>query len=115
MGAVNKLQEPHFDSESDTHVLQLLGRISMEVVQVCESNGAQLANTTRKEGLLKVFNDHLPCDAPELLLKAFDQGLKKLFRAQSTALHLVSGSGKPNDELSTTHLHFDGTHYVIAS
>jgi hypothetical protein len=90
--AVNKLQEPHFDSDRDGRVLKLLGKVSMEVLQVCEKSSGDTLNTKRKEAMLQLFTDHTPCVAPATLLSALERGLAEMFLSQGAALHLVSGN-----------------------
>jgi len=91
--AINKLDAPTFDAEADSRVLRLLGNVSMEVVAVCDAISAQTTNTKRKEALLQILNDFLPCTKPTQLLHALEQGLQNLFLSQAAALHLVTSAG----------------------
>lgn len=101
--AVNKLREPHFDPDLDIRFLRLLGRVSTEVLQICENSSAATQNTKRKDLLLQLFNEFGPCRSKVQLLQAFHKGLQELFLAQETALHLVTGRGSPGGE-GTAHL-----------
>jgi hypothetical protein len=87
--AINKLQKLHFDPERDGRILQLLGKVSMEVLQVCETSSVATKNTQRKEALLQLFAEHTPCDNANTLLSALDRYLAETFQSQSTALHIV--------------------------
>mmetsp|Transcript_99631 Transcript_99631/g.157690 ORF Transcript_99631/g.157690 Transcript_99631/m.157690 type:complete len:841 (+) Transcript_99631:70-2592(+) len=86
---VNKLREAHFDPDRDGRILKLLGKISMEVLQVCEKSSGDSLNTKRKEALLNLFNEHIPCNSPATLLSAIERGLHETFLAQAVALHVV--------------------------
>jgi len=87
--AVNKTREPHFDPTVDVRILRLLGRVSMEVLQVCETSSAATMNTKRKEALLQLFTDTLPCTCPSQLLYVLERGLELTFLSQAAVLHLV--------------------------
>lgn len=91
--AVNKLKEPNFDPDRDERILRLLGTVSMEVLQVCETSSASNQNQLRTQKLLHLFNDYTPCDTPQNLLDALQRGLADTFQAQAAALHLVTGNG----------------------
>lgn len=91
--AVNKLLEPQFDPEGDVQVLRLLGKVSMEVLQVCEASSAASMNTKRKEVLLQLLIESTPCEGPAMLLNAVDRGLQETFLSQGSALHVILGQG----------------------
>lgn len=105
--AMNKLEEPDFDAENDAKLLRLLGRVSMEVLQVCQSNTTQSAFTKRKEALLQLFNDFVPCQTAVQLMHALEKGLRELFLTQVAALHLVTGRSRPLDQQCTVHIQVD--------
>jgi len=88
--AMNKLLQPRFDADFDAEVLRLIGRVAREVSEVCEASGGNRANTKRKEVLLQILAEHLPCADPGLLLHALETGLQKLFKAQAVALHVLN-------------------------
>jgi len=90
--AVNKTQGPNFDPEADTRVLRLLGKVSMEVLQVCQDKSAGSKNSLRKESLLLLFTDQVPCQEPIQLIHALDHGLKEIFMSQACALHIPSST-----------------------
>eukprot|EP00747_Dinoflagellata_sp_TGD_P185770 gnl/TRDRNA2_/TRDRNA2_42491_c0_seq1.p1 gnl/TRDRNA2_/TRDRNA2_42491_c0~~gnl/TRDRNA2_/TRDRNA2_42491_c0_seq1.p1 ORF type:complete len:893 (-),score=194.86 gnl/TRDRNA2_/TRDRNA2_42491_c0_seq1:84-2762(-) len=87
--AINKLKEPQFDADNDIRILRLIGKVSMEVLQVCETSSAKSVNSQRKDSLLQLLNDHIPCNYPAAPLHALDLGLHEIFGSQATALHLV--------------------------
>jgi hypothetical protein len=87
--AANKLEEPHFDADVDVRVLRLLGKVAMEVLQVCQDNSAASMNAKRKDALLQLLTDQVPCQEPLQLLHAVENGLKDIFVAQDAALYLV--------------------------
>lgn len=88
--AVNK-QQP-FDEDTDARVLRILGRVSMEVIQVCETSDAHAATNRRKESLLTLLNEHAPIDGDVGLMTYLEQGLQRLFKCQTSVLHLVTGT-----------------------
>lgn len=90
--AVNKLREPHFDPDRDARILKLLGKVSMEVLQVCENTSGDRLNTKRKEVLIQLLIDCTPCTTPTMLLYTIEHGLQDTFLAQAVALHLVVGN-----------------------
>lgn len=91
--AVNKLLEPHFDPEGDVLVLRLLGKVSMEVLQVCETSSAASMNTRRKEALLQLLIECTPCEGPATLLQSLDRGLRETFLSEVSALHVIVEQG----------------------
>jgi len=100
--AANKLAEPDFDSESDARVLRLLGRVSMEVLQVCEANSTQSAFTKRKDSLLQLFNDFVPCQTSMQLAHAVETGLRELFHSEAAVVHAVQHRDRPLEQQRTT-------------
>jgi len=98
--AVNKLQEPHFDPDRDGRVLKLLGKVSMEVLQVCESSTASTMNTKRKDDLLRLFSERTPCESLNELLETLEKGLDDIFLAKDAALHVVVGETMMNVTLN---------------
>jgi len=99
--AMNKLTEPDFDVENDARMLRLLGRVSMEALQVCQNNTTQSAFTKRKDSLLQLFNDFVPCQTPVQLLHALETGLRELFNSTTAALHIVKGRTRPIEQQGT--------------
>jgi hypothetical protein len=87
--AMNKLLEPRFSVHTDGVILRLIGRVSSEVIDVCRTSSAYRANSKRREVLLQVFEDHMPCNDPVLLLDALEMGLAKMFQGKQVALHLT--------------------------
>eukprot|EP00929_Paragymnodinium_shiwhaense_P073507 TRINITY_DN37478_c0_g1_i1.p1 TRINITY_DN37478_c0_g1~~TRINITY_DN37478_c0_g1_i1.p1 ORF type:complete len:954 (-),score=177.51 TRINITY_DN37478_c0_g1_i1:128-2989(-) len=87
--ASNKLREPSFDPSMDVRVLRLLGKVAGEVLQICQENSTASTNAKRKETLLQLFTEHVPCTEPLQLLQAVESGLKDMFLAQSVALFVV--------------------------
>jgi len=87
--AMNKLLEPRFSVHTDGVILRLIGRVSSEVIDVCQTSSAYRANSKRREMLLQVFEDHMPCNDPVLLLRALEMGLAKMFQGAQMALHLA--------------------------
>jgi len=94
MQAMSKLLEPRFDADFDGEVLRLIGVVAVELSEVCEANNAHRANFKRKEVLLQIFDDHLPCCDSGQVLHALETGLHKMFRAQAVALLLVDSRGR---------------------
>lgn len=99
--AMNKLKEPDFDVNHDSKVLRLFGRVSMEVLQVCQTNTSQSAFTKRKDSLLQLFNDFVPCQTAPQLLNAVETGLHELFLSQHATLHVVHSRSGPVDQQGT--------------
>jgi hypothetical protein len=110
--AVNKLREPHFDPDRDARILKLLGKVSMEVLQVCEKSSGDTLNTKRKEVLLQLLVDCTPCDTAATLLYAIEHGLQDAFLAQAVALHVVVGN---STMLVTMDKHGGRRHVHVAS
>jgi len=108
--AMNKLTEPDFDTENDARMLRLLGRVSMEALQVCQKNTTQSAFAKRKDSLLQLFNDFVPCQTPVQLLHALETGLRELFNVTTAALHVVKGRTRPVEHRGTMLLQVDSAH-----
>lgn len=117
--AVNKLREAHFDPDRDGRILKLLGKVSMEVLQVCEKSAGDNVNTKRKEALLNLFNEHLPCNSAATLLSAIERGLHETFLAQAVALHVVVQNATfyvtMNNQNKLSHVACDGLKGIIGS
>jgi len=108
MQAINKLEEPHFDPQDDARVLQLLGRVSMEVLKVCEASGAATVMTKRKDSLLNLFTRNLPVETPVGLIHTLEQGFQELFMSKAVALHLVyAHHGLPVERHHTVRIMMD--------
>eukprot|EP00928_Gymnodinium_smaydae_P039007 TRINITY_DN26752_c0_g1_i1.p1 TRINITY_DN26752_c0_g1~~TRINITY_DN26752_c0_g1_i1.p1 ORF type:complete len:906 (+),score=93.67 TRINITY_DN26752_c0_g1_i1:143-2860(+) len=88
--ASNKLEEPHFDTDTDVGTLRLLGKVSMEVMQSCLDNSAASTTSKRKDTLLHLFNEQVPCTTPLQLMQVMESGLRDIFQAQATALHVIT-------------------------
>merc|ERR1712060_363475 len=73
------------------------GKVSLEVLQVCEAGAAQLLNAKRREELLHILGDAAPCNEPSELLHTLEQSLHKLFSSSLVALHLVIGRELPQE------------------
>jgi len=94
--AMDCKHDPHlFPPQVHVRILRLLGRVSMEVIDVCEATTAKAANDKRKDALLQLFSEQVPCSSPAQLLQALEQGLQALFHARMSSLHLVAGAGGP--------------------
>merc|ERR1712012_494247 len=78
-----------FNAESDAHVMRLLGRVSMEMMKVCEATAMKLANSRRKDTLVQLFTELVPINTPLDLLRFHETGLSRLFRSTTASLYLI--------------------------
>mmetsp|Transcript_26691 Transcript_26691/g.61420 ORF Transcript_26691/g.61420 Transcript_26691/m.61420 type:complete len:992 (-) Transcript_26691:194-3169(-) len=112
--ALNKLQEPQFNMDTDMRVLRPLGKVAMEVLQVCEATSASSMNSKRNHDLLQLLKDYIPMTTGASVLAMLERGLTELFVSQQANLHLVLGSndyGQGADK--TVKVVFDKQHRKI--
>eukprot|EP00928_Gymnodinium_smaydae_P014867 TRINITY_DN15456_c0_g1_i1.p1 TRINITY_DN15456_c0_g1~~TRINITY_DN15456_c0_g1_i1.p1 ORF type:complete len:855 (-),score=120.58 TRINITY_DN15456_c0_g1_i1:357-2921(-) len=86
--AVNKLHESKFDAEADGRILHLLGKVSMQMLEVCQENSAASMNAKRKDSLLHILTTKMPCAEPADVLQVMENGLKDTFLSLSVAVFI---------------------------
>mmetsp|Transcript_46295 Transcript_46295/g.110174 ORF Transcript_46295/g.110174 Transcript_46295/m.110174 type:complete len:1003 (+) Transcript_46295:104-3112(+) len=114
--AINKLQEPQFNMDTDMRVLRPLGKVAMEVLQVCEATSASSMNSKRNHDLLQLLKDFIPMTSGGAVLMMLERGLSELFSSNLSVLHLVLGANEYGHGADkTVKVVFDKQHRRIAA
>jgi hypothetical protein len=92
--AVDKLEAPQFDMTTDVRILRLLGKVSMEILKVCNENSSAASTAKRKDALLQLITASQYCKEPVHLLQTLDSTLRELFHSQASSVHTVHVGGR---------------------